>query len=42
MFCIACLFVSSGFGEFKFPTGGIDGGAPVGADAGMDEDDLYS
>ena len=31
---------SPGFGEFKFPTGGVDGGAP---DAGaMDEDDLYS
>jgi|UniRef100_A0A7S4GAY8 transitional endoplasmic reticulum ATPase len=34
------LQTARGFGEFKFPTGGVDGGAP---DAGaMDEDDLYS
>lgn len=35
------LQTARGFGEFKFPTGGIDGGAPVDA-TGMDEDDLYS
>lgn len=34
------LQTARGFGEFKFPTGGVDGGAP---DQGaMDEDDLYS
>lgn len=34
------LQTARGFGDFKFPTGGVDGGAP---DQGaMDEDDLYS
>jgi len=34
------LQTARGFGDFKFPTGGVDGGAPE--QGAMDEDDLYS
>eukprot|EP01010_Urceolus_cornutus_P004570 NODE_72_length_2622_cov_264.218422_g56_i0.p1 GENE.NODE_72_length_2622_cov_264.218422_g56_i0~~NODE_72_length_2622_cov_264.218422_g56_i0.p1 ORF type:complete len:698 (+),score=202.38 NODE_72_length_2622_cov_264.218422_g56_i0:350-2443(+) len=40
------LQTARGFGDFKFPTGGIDGGAPASGGAGdagaaMEDDDIY-
>eukprot|EP00668_Euglena_longa_P028917 GGOE01036251.1.p1 GENE.GGOE01036251.1~~GGOE01036251.1.p1 ORF type:complete len:816 (-),score=157.06 GGOE01036251.1:120-2378(-) len=36
------LQTARGFGNFSFPAGGVDGGAPAANAGAMDEDDLYS